>query len=103
MDTNLPQSFSLVCGELCNQLYIKEYNKAKVNSIIDELNAKPYKVELFVRKQVSFVGYVNVLMNDDHVPCTFIKLDNNSYILGCCDTSNSSVCECQARRWIPSS
>ncbi|KAL0838793.1 hypothetical protein ABMA28_016835 [Loxostege sticticalis] len=43
MDTNLPQSFSLVCGELCHQLYIKEYNKAKVNSIIDELNAKPYK------------------------------------------------------------
>ncbi|XP_028176593.1 HEAT repeat-containing protein 6 [Ostrinia furnacalis] len=51
MDTNLPQSFSLICGDLCNQLYVKEYNKSKVNSLIDELNAQPYKGELFVRKQ----------------------------------------------------
>ncbi|CAB3261513.1 unnamed protein product [Arctia plantaginis] len=50
MNNNHTQSFSVLCGELCNLLYIKEYDKEKVNSLIDELNAKPYKVELFVRK-----------------------------------------------------
>lgn len=59
MDTNLAHSFSTICGELCNELYIKEYNKGKLNSLIDELNAKPYKGELFVRKHVSFLGYVS--------------------------------------------
>lgn len=53
MDSNLPQKFSLLCGELCNLLYLKEYNKSQVNSLIDELNSKPYKGGLFVRKHVS--------------------------------------------------
>lgn len=57
MNNNHSQTFSVLCGELCNLLYIKEYDKEKVNSLIDELNAKPYKVELFVRKHVSFIGY----------------------------------------------
>ncbi|CAG9786769.1 unnamed protein product [Diatraea saccharalis] len=50
MDSNLSQSFSFLCGELCNLLYVKDYNKSKINSLIDELNAKPYKGELFVSK-----------------------------------------------------
>ncbi|XP_053609751.1 HEAT repeat-containing protein 6 [Plodia interpunctella] len=51
MEANLPQNFSLICGELCNLLYTKEYNKSNVNSLLDELNSKPYKGYLFVRKQ----------------------------------------------------
>lgn len=54
MDKSLSHSFSLICGELCNLLYVKEYNKVQINSLIDELNAKPYKAEFFVRKHVSF-------------------------------------------------
>ncbi|KOB75437.1 putative HEAT repeat containing 6 [Operophtera brumata] len=50
MDSNLSQQFSLLCGELCNLLYLKEYNKSQVNALIDELNSKPFKGELFVRK-----------------------------------------------------
>ncbi|KAJ2949139.1 hypothetical protein O0L34_g6080 [Tuta absoluta] len=50
METNLSQQFSVICGELCNLLYVKDYNKSKINSLIDELNTKPYKTELFVRK-----------------------------------------------------
>ncbi|XP_075977882.1 HEAT repeat-containing protein 6 [Anticarsia gemmatalis] len=50
MNNNQSQNFSVLCGEICNLLYLKEYNKEKVNTLIDELNAKPYKVELFVRK-----------------------------------------------------
>lgn len=52
MDANMT-SFSIISSELCNELYVKEYNKSKLNSLIDELNAKPYKGELFVRKHVS--------------------------------------------------
>ncbi|KAM3965313.1 HEAT repeat-containing protein 6 [Aphomia sociella] len=50
MDSNLPQNFSIICGDLCNLLYVKEYDKTRVNSLIDELNSKPYKSHLFVRK-----------------------------------------------------
>ncbi|XP_059052046.1 HEAT repeat-containing protein 6 [Achroia grisella] len=50
MDSNLPQNFSIICGDLCNILYVKEYDKSTVNSLIDELNSKPYKAQLFVRK-----------------------------------------------------
>ncbi|XP_026761719.2 HEAT repeat-containing protein 6 [Galleria mellonella] len=50
MDPNLPQKFSIICGDLCNLLYAKDYDKATVNSLIDELNSKPYKAQLFVRK-----------------------------------------------------
>lgn len=55
MEATSSQNFSLICGELCNLLYLKEYNKAKVNSLIDELNAKPYKGQLFVHKRVSII------------------------------------------------
>lgn len=47
---NQAQNFSTICGELCNLLYLKDYNKEKVNTLVDELNAMPFKVELFVRK-----------------------------------------------------
>ncbi|XP_049873203.1 HEAT repeat-containing protein 6 [Pectinophora gossypiella] len=50
MDKSLSQNFSIICGELCNLLYVKDYSKAQVNSLIDELNSKPYKAEFFVRK-----------------------------------------------------
>ncbi|XP_026735223.1 HEAT repeat-containing protein 6 isoform X1 [Trichoplusia ni] len=50
MNNSHCQSFSLLCEELCNLLYLKEYNKDKVNSLIDELNARPFKAELFARK-----------------------------------------------------
>lgn len=66
MDKSLSHNFSLICGELCNLLYVKEYNKAKINSLIDDLNAKPYKAEFFVRKHVS-LGYV-VESNKDYQP-----------------------------------
>ncbi|CAH0715508.1 unnamed protein product, partial [Brenthis ino] len=45
------QQFQILSGDLCSNLYIKDYNKEKINSLIDELNAQPYKAELFVRKQ----------------------------------------------------
>ncbi|KAL0883107.1 hypothetical protein ABMA27_016568 [Loxostege sticticalis] len=77
MDTNLPQSFSLVCGELCNQLYIKEYNKAKVNSIIDELNAKPYKVELFDATTLVTALCVNVKPEDEFLAAKTSHLINS--------------------------
>lgn len=54
MDTNLSHHVSMLCGELCNILYVKNFNKIKVNSLIDELNAQPYKADLFVRKNVSY-------------------------------------------------
>lgn len=47
------QQFQILSGDLCSNLYIKDYNKEKINSLIDELNAQPYKAELFVRKQAS--------------------------------------------------
>ncbi|KAL4715902.1 hypothetical protein ACJJTC_013202 [Scirpophaga incertulas] len=50
MNMNLSNCFSQICGELCNELYVKEYNITKVNSLIDELNTKPFKSDLFVRK-----------------------------------------------------
>ncbi|KAF9421110.1 hypothetical protein HW555_002822 [Spodoptera exigua] len=49
-NTHHSLSFSLISGELCNLLYLKEYNKEIVNKLIDDLNAKPYKAEIFVRK-----------------------------------------------------
>ncbi|XP_035439500.2 HEAT repeat-containing protein 6 [Spodoptera frugiperda] len=49
-DTHHSLSFSLISGELCNLLYLKEYNKEDVNKLIDDLNSKPYKAEIFVRK-----------------------------------------------------
>lgn len=58
MNSTNTQSFSLLGGELCNLLYLKEYSKEKVNALIDDLNSKPYKVELFVRKHVSVLGYI---------------------------------------------
>lgn len=60
MNNSHCQSFSLLCEELCNLLYLKEYNKDKVNSLIDELNARPFKAELFARKHVRFLGYAFV-------------------------------------------
>lgn len=53
-DTHHSLSFSLISGEICNLLYLKEYNKEDVNKLIDDLNSKPYKAEIFVRKHVSF-------------------------------------------------
>lgn len=53
MDSSLVQHFSIISAELCNLLYSKEYEIAKVNSLIDELNSKPFKAVLFVRKEVS--------------------------------------------------
>ena len=58
MNSTHSQSFSAISGELCNLVYLKEYNKDKFNKLVDELNSKPYKVELFVRKHVSFLGYL---------------------------------------------
>lgn len=51
MGTNLPRNFSVITGELCNLLYKKVYDRERINLLIDELNAKPYKAELFVKKQ----------------------------------------------------
>lgn len=53
MESNLSQNFALISGELSNVLYNRDFNKALVNTLIDELNSKPFKAELFVRKQVS--------------------------------------------------
>lgn len=50
---SLSQQFVTLSSELCSHLYVKNYNKETINSLIDELNAKPYKAELFVGKQVS--------------------------------------------------
>lgn len=55
MDKSLSQNFSLICGELCNLLYVKDYKKADINSLIDELNTRPFKAEFFVRKHVSML------------------------------------------------
>lgn len=55
-----PQRFALLSTDLCNNIYIKEYNKGTINSLIDELNAMPYKSELFVSKQVSMFFYLNI-------------------------------------------
>ncbi|XP_060803157.1 HEAT repeat-containing protein 6 [Amyelois transitella] len=63
MDINLAQDFSLICGELCNLLYLKEYNKSKVNSFLDELNSKPFKGCLFVRKHDSTVLVTALSLN----------------------------------------
>ncbi|XP_045773429.1 HEAT repeat-containing protein 6 isoform X1 [Maniola jurtina] len=48
---SVSQQFALHSGELCSHLYVKDYNKETINSLINELNAKPYKAELFVGKQ----------------------------------------------------
>lgn len=53
MENNLSENYSRLCGELCNLLYLKNYNKEKINQLIDELNSKPFKAEIFVRKHVS--------------------------------------------------
>ncbi|XP_028039412.1 HEAT repeat-containing protein 6-like isoform X2 [Bombyx mandarina] len=50
MENNLSENYSRLCGELCNLLYLKNYNKEKINQLIDELNSKPFKAEIFVRK-----------------------------------------------------
>ncbi|XP_050350439.1 HEAT repeat-containing protein 6 [Nymphalis io] len=47
---SLSQQFLMLSGELCSHLYVKDYNKEKINSLIDELNSKPYKTDLFVGK-----------------------------------------------------
>ena len=53
------QEFQILSGDLCAHLYTKDYNKEKINSLIDELNAQPYKAELFVRKQASTNFFIN--------------------------------------------
>ncbi|CAH2246737.1 jg8801 [Pararge aegeria aegeria] len=45
------QQFAVLSVELSSHLQVKDYNKEAINSLIDELNAKPYKAELFVGKQ----------------------------------------------------
>lgn len=45
--------FSVLSGQLCNLLYLKNYDKEKVNSLLDELNAIPYNTEIFVYHNVS--------------------------------------------------
>lgn len=52
-------NFSLLCGDLCNVLYMKDYDKSRINSIIDELNTIPYNAELFVSKNVGIL-YDNI-------------------------------------------
>lgn len=50
MDIDLSQQFSLLSRDLCDLLYIRPYDKAQINTLVDELNSKPYKTQLFVRK-----------------------------------------------------
>lgn len=68
---SVSRQFAILTGELCSFLYVKDYNKDAINSLIDELNAKPFKSELFVGKQVSLKVF-NI--------CT-IYLKNNACIL----------------------
>ncbi|OWR52475.1 eg:34f3.4 protein [Danaus plexippus plexippus] len=48
---NVFEQFSQLSEELCSHLYLKEYDKSDINALIDELNAKPYNSNLFVRKE----------------------------------------------------
>ncbi|XP_041979377.1 HEAT repeat-containing protein 6 isoform X1 [Aricia agestis] len=84
---NLSQQFSMISTELCNNLYVKGYNKLAVNSLIDELNAKPYKSELFVSIQDAnplIIGLcVNIKPSDEclsaktsHLICKIITKQN---------------------------
>ncbi|XP_045498148.1 HEAT repeat-containing protein 6 [Colias croceus] len=59
------KSFSLLSEELCSILYGKEKNSGKINSLIDELNALPYKAELFLKRN-DITSLLNVL-------CLYIK------------------------------
>lgn len=52
MDITQSQNFILLLKEICNLLYSKNYDKDRANILIDELIAKPYHSELFVRKNV---------------------------------------------------
>nr|XP_026499699.1 HEAT repeat-containing protein 6 isoform X1 [Vanessa tameamea]XP_026499700.1 HEAT repeat-containing protein 6 isoform X1 [Vanessa tameamea]XP_026499701.1 HEAT repeat-containing protein 6 isoform X2 [Vanessa tameamea] len=78
---SLSQQFLILSGELCSHLYVKNYNKEKINSLIDELNAKPYKAELFVGKQdaAALVTslYVNIKPVDEFLAAKTSHLINN--------------------------
>lgn len=52
---NVFEQFSQLSEELCSHLYLKEYDKSDINVLIDELNAKPYNSNLFVRKEVKLI------------------------------------------------
>ncbi|KAG7308603.1 hypothetical protein JYU34_005823 [Plutella xylostella] len=50
MDKSLAKEFFEISEEICNILHLKHYEKSKINSLIDDLNSKPYKTHLFVSK-----------------------------------------------------
>ncbi|CAH0398322.1 unnamed protein product [Chilo suppressalis] len=81
MESNCSQSFSLLSGELCNLLYAKEHNQSKINMLIDELNAQPYKYGLFVRKHdastLVTALYVNIKPTDVFLVAKVTHLINN--------------------------
>lgn len=57
MDINLTRRFSMLTENLCSILSVKGHSKESINSLIDELNALPYKSQLFIRKHVSSNQY----------------------------------------------
>ncbi|XP_073955828.1 HEAT repeat-containing protein 6 [Choristoneura fumiferana] len=63
MGTSSPRNFSIISSELCNLLYVKPYDREKINLLIDELNSKPYKSELFVRKQDAVIILTALCLN----------------------------------------
>ncbi|XP_046965630.1 HEAT repeat-containing protein 6 isoform X1 [Vanessa cardui] len=78
---SLSHQFLTLSAELCSHLYVKNYNKEKINSLIDELNSKPYKAELFVGKQdaAALVTslYVNIKPVDEFLAAKTSHLINN--------------------------
>ncbi|CAK1580315.1 unnamed protein product [Parnassius mnemosyne] len=60
MDTSPSERFSKLSEELCSLLSVKLRSKENLNVVIDELNALPYKAELFIRKHEAG-ALINVL------------------------------------------
>ncbi|XP_072949286.1 HEAT repeat-containing protein 6 [Epargyreus clarus] len=81
MGSRTPEHFTLISGELSSLLCEKDYNKGKINSLIDELNAQTYKAELFIRKQdvISLVSALcsNIRPIDEFLAAKSSHLINN--------------------------
>ncbi|XP_048478453.1 HEAT repeat-containing protein 6 [Plutella xylostella] len=79
MDKSLAKEFFEISEEICNILHLKHYEKSKINSLIDDLNSKPYKTHLFVSKHDA-TNLVSTLCRNI-MPTDNLLTDKTSHLL----------------------
>ncbi|CAG9102480.1 unnamed protein product [Plutella xylostella] len=79
MDKSLAKEFFEISEEICNILHLKHYEKSKINSLIDNLNSKPYKTHLLVSKHDA-TNLVSTLCRNI-MPTDNLLTDKTSHLL----------------------